>query len=152
MGDVHLTLMLKSDRPELQAAGWVVSAVHTVHTNPCSTISLSMHYGITVFLTLLLKSTGITITHTTDAHLPLSYWVVTDRWQRFSSLSLSEASVADLAASCDEFLVHGVDVEVGRRGGVADLAASCDEFLVHGVDVEVGSRRGSKDGRGRSGL
>ena len=44
--------------------------------------------------------------------VPYSYWVVTDRWQRFSTLSLSEASLEELARSCDEFLVHGVDVEV----------------------------------------
>lgn len=47
------------------------------------------------------------------------YFVVTDRWQRFSSLSLSEASLAALAASCDEFLVHGVDVE-GMQLGIDD--------------------------------
>ena len=47
------------------------------------------------------------------------YWVVTDRWQRFSSLALSEASLAQLAASCDEFLVHGVDVE-GMQLGIDD--------------------------------
>lgn len=44
------------------------------------------------------------------------YWVVTDRWQRFSSLCLSEATLASLAASCDEFLVHGVDVEGMQLG------------------------------------
>ncbi|KXZ41081.1 hypothetical protein GPECTOR_835g68 [Gonium pectorale] len=44
------------------------------------------------------------------------YWVVTDRWQRFSSLALSESSLAALAASCDEFLVHGVDVEGMQLG------------------------------------
>lgn len=47
------------------------------------------------------------------------YWVVTDRWQRFSSLSLSESTLAELAASCDEFLVHGVDVE-GMQLGIDD--------------------------------
>ena len=47
------------------------------------------------------------------------YWVVTDRWQRFSSLNLSEASLAQLADSCDEFLVHGVDVE-GMQLGIDD--------------------------------
>lgn len=35
------------------------------------------------------------------------YYVVTDRWQRFSDLALSERSLAELAESCDEFLVHG---------------------------------------------
>jgi phosphoribosylformimino-5-aminoimidazole carboxamide ribotide isomerase len=47
------------------------------------------------------------------------YYVVTDRWQRFSSLALSEATLAQLAASCDEFLVHGVDVE-GMQLGIDD--------------------------------
>ncbi|KAF6255189.1 hypothetical protein COO60DRAFT_1296694 [Scenedesmus sp. NREL 46B-D3] len=47
------------------------------------------------------------------------YWVVTDRWQRFSSLALSEATLAKLADSCDEFLVHGVDVE-GMQLGIDD--------------------------------
>jgi phosphoribosylformimino-5-aminoimidazole carboxamide ribotide isomerase len=48
-----------------------------------------------------------------------AYYVVTDRWQRFSSLALSEASLTSLAASCDEFLVHGVDVE-GMQLGIDD--------------------------------
>jgi hypothetical protein len=47
------------------------------------------------------------------------YYVVTDRWQRFSDLALSEASLAELAGSCDEFLVHGVDVE-GMQLGIDD--------------------------------
>ena len=47
------------------------------------------------------------------------YYVVTDRWQRFSSLALSEAALARLAESCDEFLVHGVDVE-GMQLGIDD--------------------------------
>lgn len=47
------------------------------------------------------------------------YWVVTDRWQRFSSLCLREATLEKLAASCDEFLVHGVDVE-GMQLGIDD--------------------------------
>lgn len=47
------------------------------------------------------------------------YYVVTDRWQRFSSLALSEETLATLAGSCDEFLVHGVDVE-GMQLGIDD--------------------------------
>jgi phosphoribosylformimino-5-aminoimidazole carboxamide ribotide isomerase len=46
-----------------------------------------------------------------------TYWVVTDRWQRFSELAITRATLERLARSCDEFLVHGVDVE-GRRLGV----------------------------------
>jgi hypothetical protein len=39
------------------------------------------------------------------------YYVVTDRWQRFSDLALTPESIEELAQSADEFLVHGVDVE-----------------------------------------
>jgi len=35
-----------------------------------------------------------------------TYFVVTDRWQRFSELAVDEASLAALADSCDEFLVR----------------------------------------------
>ena len=39
------------------------------------------------------------------------YYVVTDRWQRFTCLRLDAESLASLGAYCDEFLVHAVDVE-----------------------------------------
>lgn len=45
------------------------------------------------------------------------YWVVTDRWQRFTELNLSEATLAELATACAEFLVHAVDVE-GKQLGI----------------------------------
>ena len=46
-----------------------------------------------------------------------AYWVVTDRWQTWSDLELTEANLRDLAGHCAEFLVHGVDVE-GRQLGL----------------------------------
>jgi phosphoribosylformimino-5-aminoimidazole carboxamide ribotide isomerase len=46
-----------------------------------------------------------------------TYWVATDRWQRFTDTPVAPATLAHLAASCAEFLVHGVDVE-GKRMGV----------------------------------
>lgn len=49
-----------------------------------------------------------------------SYYVVTNRWQTFTDMVLSKSVLADLASYCDEFLVHGVDVE-GLCAGV-DLA------------------------------
>lgn len=39
------------------------------------------------------------------------YYVVTDRWQRFTSLRLNAESLDKLGTYCDEFLVHAVDVE-----------------------------------------
>lgn len=46
-----------------------------------------------------------------------AYWVVTDRWQRFTGLRVGREIFSELAASCAEFLVHGVDVE-GRSEGI----------------------------------
>ena len=55
------------------------------------------------------------------------YYVVTDRWQNFTDLRISEAVLTELADSCDEFLIHAVDVE-GKCMGVderlIDLLAS----------------------------
>lgn len=48
------------------------------------------------------------------------YWVVTDRWQKFTTLALNPAALEQLAAHCDEFLIHAADVEGLCRG--VDLA------------------------------
>lgn len=45
------------------------------------------------------------------------YYVVTDRWQNFTELQVSAATLEWLAGYCDEFLVHAVDVE-GKCMGV----------------------------------
>ncbi|MBM3877309.1 MAG: phosphoribosylformimino-5-aminoimidazole carboxamide ribotide isomerase [Verrucomicrobia bacterium] len=45
------------------------------------------------------------------------YWVVTDRWQKFTEFAVNGSALARLAAFCDEFLIHAVDVE-GLCGGV----------------------------------
>ena len=45
------------------------------------------------------------------------YVVVTDRWQKFTEVRLSLQVLEEIASYCDEFLVHGVDVE-GRSCGV----------------------------------
>lgn len=45
------------------------------------------------------------------------YYVVTDRWQTFTNVVVDEALLTTLAGYCDEFLVHGVDVE-GKSSGV----------------------------------
>lgn len=46
-----------------------------------------------------------------------AYWVVTDRWQRFTGVSIAADTLAWLAEHCAEFLVHAVDVE-GKRLGI----------------------------------
>ena len=47
------------------------------------------------------------------------YWVVTDRWQKFTTLEVSPSSLDVLSRSCDEFLIHAADVE-GRCEGVEE--------------------------------
>ncbi len=46
-----------------------------------------------------------------------TYYVVTDRWQKFTSEELTPALFSYLGAFCDEFLVHAADVE-GKQLGV----------------------------------
>jgi phosphoribosylformimino-5-aminoimidazole carboxamide ribotide isomerase len=45
------------------------------------------------------------------------YFVVTDRWQKFTDLAVVGETLAKLADYCAEFLVHAVDVE-GLCGGI----------------------------------
>jgi phosphoribosylformimino-5-aminoimidazole carboxamide ribotide isomerase len=44
------------------------------------------------------------------------YWVVTDRWQKFTNVTMKPETLALLSESCAEFLVHAVDVEGLCRG------------------------------------
>ena len=49
-----------------------------------------------------------------------SYYIVTNRWQTFTELRLIPEVLEELSGWCDEFLVHGVDVEgksIWYRGG-----------------------------------
>lgn len=57
-----------------------------------------------------------------------AYWVVADRWQRFTSLKLDGETLNQLAASCAEFLVHGVDVEGLSQGIDQQLVALLAEI------------------------
>lgn len=44
------------------------------------------------------------------------YRIVTDRWQKFTEVVLTEWTMEKLAGYCDEFLIHAVDVEGKARG------------------------------------
>lgn len=52
-----------------------------------------------------------------------SYYIVTDRWQKFTDEVVDEALLDRLMSYCDEFLVHAVDVEGKARGIETELAA-----------------------------
>jgi phosphoribosylformimino-5-aminoimidazole carboxamide ribotide isomerase len=51
------------------------------------------------------------------------YYVVTDRWQTFTETEVNTSSLARLANSCCEFLIHGVDVEGKQQGMDEELIA-----------------------------
>jgi phosphoribosylformimino-5-aminoimidazole carboxamide ribotide isomerase len=45
------------------------------------------------------------------------YYVVTNKWQKFTNFEVNEENIDFLSEFCDEFLVHAVDVE-GLRSGI----------------------------------
>ncbi len=45
------------------------------------------------------------------------YYIVTDRWQKFTDVEVTAETIARLQSFCDEFLIHAADVE-GRKNGV----------------------------------
>lgn len=47
------------------------------------------------------------------------YYVVTDRWQKYTDLSISQETLEKLSGCCDEFLIHAADVE-GKRSGIEE--------------------------------
>ena len=50
------------------------------------------------------------------------YYVVTDRWQKFTDVVLDENLIVSLSEYCDELLVHAVDVE-GKKTGINEQIA-----------------------------
>lgn len=55
------------------------------------------------------------------------YFVVTDRWQKFTDMEVTAATLKLFAGSCAEFLVHAVDVEGLCNGIDGDLVAMLGE-------------------------
>ena len=56
------------------------------------------------------------------------YFVVTDRWQKFTELAINAETLAKFAACCAEFLIHAVDVEGLCRGIDHDLVAQLGQW------------------------
>lgn len=46
-----------------------------------------------------------------------AYYIVTDRWQKFTRVQVTEETLNRLAEYCDEYLIHAVDVE-GKSAGI----------------------------------
>jgi len=90
------------------------------------------------------------------------YYIVTDRWQKFTNVTISEETLDRMADYCSEFLIHAVDVEGKASGVETDLIKllakwkklpityaggvgsfeDLDEIKIHGknhLDVTIGS-------------
>ena len=80
------------------------------------------------------------------------YYIVTDRWQKFTDVAIRPETLAELAQSCDEFLIHAADVEGKCAGVEVDLLhrladwAPCPTTYAGGVrglgDMELIARIG----------
>ena len=61
------------------------------------------------------------------------YYIVTDRWQKFTEEEVTEPLLHHLTEYCDEFLIHAVDVE-GKASGIetelVELLAKMKDFPV----------------------
>ena len=51
------------------------------------------------------------------------YYIVTDRWQKYTDVVLNEKSLDYFAGYCNEFLIHAVDVE-GKAAGIETQVAA----------------------------
>lgn len=56
------------------------------------------------------------------------YFVVTDRWQKFTDVKLSAETLAGFSEYCVEFLIHAVDVEGLCRGIDCELVRRLGEW------------------------
>ena len=56
------------------------------------------------------------------------YYIVTDRWQKFTDVIVTLEVMEKLGSYCDEFLVHAVDVEGKAHGVETELAALLGEY------------------------
>jgi phosphoribosylformimino-5-aminoimidazole carboxamide ribotide isomerase len=70
------------------------------------------------------------------------YKVVTDRWQKWTDVCVDEKTLERLSEKCDEFLVHGVDVEGKKTGFGFRFSGVVGEILPNSSHLR---RRGEID-------
>ena len=56
------------------------------------------------------------------------FFIVTDRWQKFTDTEVTPELLAELSGHCSEFLVHGVDVEGKSAGADEELIGILSEL------------------------
>ena len=69
------------------------------------------------------------------------YYVVTDRWQKFTDVQVTPALLTELSAACSEFLIHAVDVEGKASGIEKDLVRMLGDW--EGIPVTYAGGVGS---------
>ena len=76
-----------------------------------------------------------------------AYYVVTDRWQKFTDVTVTLDIMKELGSYCDEFLVHAVDVEGKARGVETELVSLLGEYKGNPVTYAggVGSMKDIED-------
>jgi phosphoribosylformimino-5-aminoimidazole carboxamide ribotide isomerase len=68
-----------------------------------------------------------------------NYFVVTDRWQKFTDVTLSAETLVKFSNYCAEFLIHAVDVEGLCRGIDRELVARLGEWSLLPVTYAGGA-------------
>lgn len=76
-----------------------------------------------------------------------AYYIVTDRWQKFTDVTVTLDIMKELGSYCDEFLIHAVDVEGKARGVETELASLLGEYKGNPVTYAggVGSMKDIED-------
>lgn len=69
-----------------------------------------------------------------------TYFVVTDKWQKFTEFEINPANLAQLAAYCSEFLIHAADVEGKCQGIQTDLVAKLGQWVTIPTTYAGGAR------------
>ena len=67
-----------------------------------------------------------------------SYYIVTDRWQKFTEVPVTARTLRQLGAYCDEYLIHAVDVEGKARGIEEELVRILAQYQEHPVTYAGG--------------
>ena len=67
-----------------------------------------------------------------------SYYIVTDRWQKFTEVPVTARTLRQLGAYCDEYLIHAVDVEGKASGIEEELVRILAQYQEHPVTYAGG--------------
>lgn len=68
------------------------------------------------------------------------YYVVTDRWQKFTDYKITEENIKQLEQYCCEFLIHAADVEGLCRGIDKDLVSLLGQWVTIPATYAGGAR------------